>query len=82
LRTLRHFRGREQATPRSPNKLKFLASRCPSASPGACRRARSRESVPSRTRRSNRCASILEILRFKELQFLGPLCASRNHCGP
>jgi hypothetical protein len=80
-RTLRDFRGREQVTLRSPNKLKFLASRCPCASPGACRRARSRESVPSRTWSSKRCARILEILRFKELQFFGPFCRRRNYHG-
>jgi len=28
-RALRHFRGRDQAMPRFPKKLKFLASRCP-----------------------------------------------------
>jgi hypothetical protein len=66
---LRHCRGRERAMLRSPNTLKFLASRCPCASPGMCRRARSRESVPSRSGSSKRCARILEILRFKELQF-------------
>ena len=77
-RTLRHFRGRERATLRSPNKLKFLASRCPCASPGACRRARSRESVPSRTWSSKRCARIIEILRFKELQLFSRFCLSRN----
>src|ERR1700681_163147 len=80
-RTLQHFRDREQATLRSPNTLKFLASTCPCASPGACRRARSRESVPSRTWSSKRCARILEIPRFKELQFLGPFCLVINHHG-
>src|SRR6266576_3741670 len=66
-RTLRHFRGPEPATIRAPNTLKFPASRYPCASPGACRRAPSRESVLSRTFKSKWCARILEVLRFKEL---------------
>lgn len=78
-RMLRHFRGRERAMLRSPNTLKFLASRCPCASPGTCRRAGSRESVPSRTWSSKRCARILEILRFKELQFFNSCCLDRNY---
>src|ERR1700676_807810 len=60
-----------------PITRKFRPVRVHVASPGVGRRARSRESVPSRLLRSKPCARILGALRFKGLQFMDSFSLKR-----